>query len=115
MDQPDIDINPEAIDKPWKNTNVWKRGLAMLLFGFAGGFTRFVICIIAVFQFFSLLFVEKPNQQLVTFGQGLNTYMYQINQFLTVNSEIYPFPCSDWPNGVPENVYKEASVVTESD
>jgi len=92
----------ESTGKSWQNTNVWKRGLAMLLFGFLAGFARLGITLIAVFQFISLLFTEKPNAQLVKFGQGLNTYLYQINQFLTVNSERYPFPFSTWPISSPD-------------
>jgi hypothetical protein len=84
-------------EKTWHNKNALKRGIAMLGFGFLAGFVRLAITLIAVFQFFSLLFAEKPNQPLIKFGQNLNTYLYQINQFLTVNSEMYPFPFADWP------------------
>lgn len=70
----------------------------MLGYAFIAGFVRIGITLMAIFQFFSLLFSEKPNQPLVKFGQHLNTYLYQINQFLTVNSEVYPFPFADWPD-----------------
>ena len=89
--------------KTWHNKNAIKRGIAMLGYGFIAGFVRVGITLIAVFQFFSLLFSEKPNQPLVKFGQNLNTYQYQINQFLTVNSEVYPFPFADWPDSAPED------------
>ncbi len=85
--------------KSWQDVNVWKRGIAMLLFGFLAGFVRLAITLIAVFQFFSLLLTSEPNSPLVKFGQSLNSYLYQINQFLTINSEIYPFPFADWPSG----------------
>mgnify|MGYP003384877624 CR=1 FL=1 len=81
----------------WHNKNVLKRGVAMLGFGFVAGFVRLGITLIAVFQFLSLLFAEKPNQPLIVFGETLNTYLYQINQFLTINAEIYPFPFAEWP------------------
>lgn len=93
------DVNPE---KTWHNKNALKRGIAMLGYGFIAGFVRLGITLIAVFQFFSLLFAEKPNQPLVKFGQNLNTFLYQINQFLTVNSEMYPFPFADWPDSAPK-------------
>ena len=73
----------------------------MLLFGFVGGLGRFLVCLIALFQFLSLLITSEPNQKLQEFGQSLNTYLYQINQFLTVNAEVYPFPMTDWPHGEP--------------
>ena len=90
------------IEKTWHNKNALKRGIAMLGYGFVAGFVRFGITLIAIFQFLSLLFAEKPNQPLVNFGQNLNTYLYQINQFLTVNSEMYPFPFADWPDSEPK-------------
>lgn len=95
--------NNTTIEKTWHNKNAMKRGIAMLGYGFIAGFVRVVITLIAIFQFFSLLFSEKPNQPLVKFGQNLNTYQYQINQFLTVNSEMYPFPFADWPDSAPED------------
>ena len=33
-----------------------------------------------------------------------NNYVYQINQFLTVNSERYPFPFADWPDSYTSRV-----------
>jgi len=95
-------VSDNNTDKTWHNKNALKRGIAMLGFGFLAGFVRLGITFIAVFQFFSLLFAEKPNQPLVKFGQNLNTYQYQINQFLTVNSEMYPFPFADWPDSAPK-------------
>lgn len=84
-------------NKNWQNKNVWKRGLAMFGYGFVAGFVRMAITLIAIFQFFSLLFTEQANKPLVKLGKSLNNYMYQINQFLTINSEEYPFPFADWP------------------
>ena len=89
----------KATNNSWKNPGIWQRGLAMLCFGFISGFIRFFITLIAIVQFITLLFSQEPNSQLVRFGQSLNSYTYQINQFLTINSESYPFPFSDWPDG----------------
>ncbi len=91
--------------KNWRNTSVWFRGVMMILFGFIGGFARFLITLIAVFQFFSLLLTRKANSPLQAFGQSLNNYIYQINQFLTVNSDKYPFPLSSWPDEKPRYRY----------
>lgn len=98
----DDSVNDDDTEKTWHNKNVLKRGIAMLGYGFIAGFVRVGITLIAIFQFFSLLFSEQPNQPLVKFGQSLNTYQYQINQFLTVNSEMYPFPFADWPDSAPK-------------
>lgn len=90
-------VDEQYRQKTWHNKNVLKRGVAMLGYGFVAGFVRLGITLIAVFQFFSLLFAEKANQPLIVFGQNLNTYLYQINQFLTINAEVYPFPFTEWP------------------
>lgn len=95
-------INELNTEKTWHNKNVLKRGIAMLGYGFVAGFVRLGITLVAIFQFLSLLFSEKSNQPLVIFGQNLNTYLYQINQFLTINSEMYPFPFADWPDSAPK-------------
>jgi len=98
------DINSTET-KNWQNTNVWLRGLFMILFGFIGGFARFFITLIAVFQFFSLLLTREANKPLKQFGQSLNNYIYQINDFLTANSDKYPFPLSGWPSDRSEYRY----------
>ena len=59
--------NGTDTEKTWHNKNAMKRGIAMLGYGFIAGFVRLGITLIAVFQFFSLLFSEKPNQPLVQF------------------------------------------------
>lgn len=89
----------KATETSWKSPGIWQRGLAMLGFGFISGFIRLFITLIAIFQFITMLFTHKPNAQVLTLGQSLNSYSYQINQFLTVNSETYPFPFSEWPDG----------------
>lgn len=98
----DDSASDDNTEKTWHNKNALKRGIAMLGYGFVAGFVRLGITLIAIFQFFSLLFAEKANQPLVKFGQNLNTYLYQINQFLTINSEMYPFPFADWPDSAPK-------------
>jgi len=87
----------EHEEKTYKSSNVFKRGLAMLFFGFLAGFARVGITFIAIFQFIALLINEKPNKPLQEFGASLNDYIFQINEFLTVNTEKYPFPLSSWP------------------
>ncbi|GAA5134825.1 DUF4389 domain-containing protein [Thalassotalea piscium] len=88
----------KTTEKSWKQFGIWKRGLVMLFFAFISGFVRFFISLIAIFQFITLLFTNKPNRPLLKLGQSLNTYTYQINQFLTINTEQYPFPFTDWPD-----------------
>jgi len=102
-DAPYFTQDESSTKKSWEKKSIWKRGLAMLGFGFLAGFVRLSITLIAIFQFLALLFTEEPNKPLIKFGQSLNTYQYQINQFLTINTEEYPFPFADFPESTPEN------------
>ncbi len=83
------------------DTNTWLRGLFMLLFFLIAGVARFVIAVVVLFQFLSVLFTGNTNAQLLTLGQSLSTYIYQITLFLTFNSEQRPFPFGSWPDGPP--------------
>ena len=85
------------------DTNTWLRGLFMLLFFLIAGVARFVIAVVVLFQFLSVLFTGNTNAQLLTLGQSLSTYIYQITLFLTFNSEQRPFPFGSWPDGPPRH------------
>jgi hypothetical protein len=54
-----------------------------------------------VFQFLFNLFTGKSNPRLLELGQSLATYIYQIIQFLTYNSDYHPYPFNSWPKGEP--------------
>ncbi len=93
------EIKQKILDK-----ETWLRGLYMLLFILIAGVARFVIAVVVLFQFFSVLFTGNTNAQLLTLGQNLSTYIYQITLFLTFNSERRPFPFGDWPDGPPRRL-----------
>ena len=93
------DMKQKILDK-----NTWLRGLYMLLFILISGVARFVIAVVVLFQFFSVLLTGNTNAQLLTLGQNLSTYIYQITLFLTFNSERRPFPFGDWPDGPPRRL-----------
>lgn len=85
----------------------WMRGLYMLLFFLIFRIAEIVIAALAVFQFIATLLTGKTNLNLLTFGQKLSTYIYQIMLFFTYNSEEKPFPFSSWPQGLPETQKKK--------
>jgi hypothetical protein len=57
------------------NLNTWKRGLFMLLFGIFSGVAKFIVSLVAIFQFLTLLFKGEVNQAVIPFGQNLSTYI----------------------------------------
>ena len=87
----------DDITEPYKNRNVWLRGLYMLIFMFLLGLVKFVAFAVILFQFLTVLFTTEINKKLVKFGRSLSIYQYQIMMFLTYNSEEHPFPMGEWP------------------
>jgi hypothetical protein len=75
----------------------WLRGLFMALFVVIQYLVSWMIVLIAFFQFVIDLLTGKPNDKLLEFTKHLNTYLLQIVNFITFNSEEKPFPFSNWP------------------
>lgn len=91
-------MNDSNEQQPYKDRNVWLRGLFMLIFIFFMGVAKFVIIVVVGFQFLAILFTGEKNNNLQKFGKSLSIYEYQIILYLTYNSEVRPFPIGDWPN-----------------
>jgi hypothetical protein len=84
-----------------KQQTIWLRGLYMLMFTVFYSIAELVIFAVVVFQFLFNLFTGKSNPRLLELGQSLATYIYQIIQFLTYNSDYHPYPFNSWPKGEP--------------
>lgn len=80
---------------------IWSRGLYMLLFAFFLWLAKFVAFAVVVVQFFTVVLTGTTNVRLLTFGQSLSIYHYQVFLFLTFNSEQHPYPIGEWPEGAP--------------
>lgn len=91
-----IDRDPTA-DR-W-SSEVWKRGVFMLLFMLAFGIAQTLLNLLAVVQFLWLLFTKEPNQVLRRFGKSLSAWLAETALFLCCDTEQKPFPWTDWPNG----------------
>ena len=61
-----------------------------------------LIVLLALAQGLFVVFTTKPNENLAGFGALLVTYVAQILNFVTFNSESRPFPFSDFPGGQVE-------------
>ena len=91
-----------------KERKTWLRGLYMLLFAIFYTVAEIVITAVVIFQFLLALFTGKSNERLLKLGQSLSTYVYQILQFLTFNSDYHPYPFGAWPKGAPKESAKQA-------
>ena len=83
-------------DKP-STSDVWMRGLFMLLFmmGFAIG--QWLLNFLSIVQFLWLLFAREPNEFLARFGNSLAIWLAEIGRFLSCASDEKPFPWRPWP------------------
>ncbi len=93
----------EEIKQRLLKSETWMRGLYMLLFIFVYGLAEFLIILVMLFQFFSIVLSGSTNAQMLKFGQNLAAYVYQIIIFLTFNSEQRPFPFSAWPSELSDH------------
>ena len=95
------DINKHDIKENLKQQSTWIRGLFMLLFSIFYVLAEILLVIVVVFQFLLKLLTGEVNGRLLKLGQSLATYIYQIIQFVTFNSDNRPFPYGPWPKGQP--------------
>lgn len=86
--------------------STWMRGLYMLILALCYSIAEFVLFAIVIFQFFLKLFTGDTNPRLQKLGQSLATYIYQIIQYLTFNSEYQSYPFGAWPKGEPTELKK---------
>lgn len=79
------------------NTETWIRLLYMVVIGMLSVVARMVIWVVAVLQFLLVLITGSGNDNLRDLGQGTSKWTYQAFLFLTFNSDVKPYPFSDWP------------------
>lgn len=90
----------------------WIRAIYMLVFTVIYSIAEILLVAVVIFQFLSRLVFGESNDRLLALGRSLGTFIYQIIQFLTYNSEEKPFPFGDWPlpdAALPKPVRKKAT------
>lgn len=75
----------------------WLHGFYMIFFVFIFGWANAIVGIIAFFQYATLIITGEKNTFLLEFSHNLGTYIHQIIDFLSFNSEQRPFPFQQWP------------------
>lgn len=81
-----------------KARSIWLRLFFMLVVTLLYSVSRVVVGAVVVVQFFWVLLTGETNQKLLSLGQSLATYTYQIVRYLTFNTQERPFPFdADWP------------------
>jgi hypothetical protein len=82
-------------------SGIWMRGLYMLLFMFFYSVAEFVLGAVVVVQFGYRLFTGENHPRLLALGAAIASYIYQVLRFLSFNTEVMPYPFSEWPQGEP--------------
>jgi hypothetical protein len=96
-----------------KKQSTWIRGLYMLLFAIFYTIAEVVLFAVVFFQFILKLLTGDTNERLRKLGQCIGTYIYQIIQFFSFNSEVHPYPFGAWPKGEPTVASKTKTSKTD--
>lgn len=95
--------------------STWKRGLYIILFAIFYSIAELILFAVVVFQFLLKLFTANTNDRLLKLGQSIATYIYQIIQYISFNSDYQPYPFGAWPKGEPKPNKKAANAGPEVD
>jgi hypothetical protein len=90
-----------------KKQSTWMRGLYMLLFSIFYKIADIILFAVIIFQFILKVLTGDTNDRLRKLGQSISTYIYQVLQFLSFNSEQHPYPFGAWPKGEPRPAAKK--------
>jgi len=94
---------------------VWLRLLYMLFFAIAYGIAEALVGLVALFQFFAVLFTGSVHERVLRFGRNLSSYVFQVLQFVTFNDERLPFPFAEWPDETPGETPWRQSLADDPD
>jgi flagellar basal body-associated protein FliL len=84
--------------EPSHRKTTWMRGLHMLVVLLLVNLAGTVQAVVALIQFFWMLFKEEKNAEIARFGRGLGRWFAQATAFVTGSSEDKPFPYQSWPS-----------------
>lgn len=94
-------------DKNTGGMNQGIRALFMVAFWIASRIALAIVIALALFQLIWTVITRSPNDKIVRFGRSLGTYLSQIVNFLTYNTDQKPWPFQDWPDH-STGVWREA-------
>lgn len=86
----------------------WLRIAYMLALAVALYVAGIVLALLCVAQAIFSLLTGNDNENLRALGKDLSTYVYQILEFLSYNSELKPFPFSPYPGSAEPNTVEPA-------
>jgi hypothetical protein len=74
--------------------SIWMRGLFMLIFAIFFNVAQTLLGVMALVQFFWMLFAKEKNAAIADFGESLGVWLARVAEFQTGATEVKPFPWS---------------------
>lgn len=79
-----------------KKVSTWQRIFYMLLLAIIVSIVRTLLWAVILLQIITTLLTGSVNSHILAFGRSLSAYLYHITLYLTFNTELIPFPFSNW-------------------
>lgn len=76
--------------------NIWMHGLTVVILLILSNLAMTLTAASGIVQFFWMLIAKERNEQIQRFGDGLAHWLGKAVAFVTANSEVKPFPWTDW-------------------
>ncbi len=86
----------ENVKKNVRSRNTWLRFFYIVVFALIMGLAEFVLVVVVVIQFFTVLLSGEKNSKLLAFAGDLSLYVYDIWRYVSFVSDVQPFPFGEW-------------------
>lgn len=100
----------ELVAPLWKDrllsVDHWLRFGFMALFILILSVVSYLIVGLVILQFFWALIAGEGNDKLRDFGSSVSRFILHVLRFLTYNTDIKPFPFTDWPESENDDLDK---------
>lgn len=86
----------EQMNLNLKKESTWKRIFFMLILTVIVSVVRTLLWAVIFLQVITTLLTGSCNTHILSFSRGLSAYLYHITLYLTFNTDLLPFPFSNW-------------------
>lgn len=89
-----------AIKNSLTSDAFWIKTLFIIVFSIVYRLLDVVVLLLVIVQWGTRLITGQVNPTLNEFSESLSAYIAQIVRYVTSNSDVKPYPFSDWPEAV---------------
>jgi len=91
------EFDTEEIKENIKAQDTWIRLIFIVIYAVVLWAASFVLTLVVILQFLTVLFTRKTQPNLLDFGDSLGEFVRQIICYMTFNIDEKPFPFGSWP------------------